>query len=213
MSACGCADLTPGNVLLKASASSVLVKLAVSLGVQGTRAQVCSPQHGVLAAHLRSNPSSRAQDFGLSNRLDGQATHVSGFGAGTPFYVAPEVRDAVSATHATCLVQAALPHVHVSSAPQVVLQRRSSTASDIFSLGVIAWCVGSLLAPSTSLLCAPAGGALQCALLVPGACREVLSRQSPDVPDATGAFKPNPLFPKFPPGLKPPAEVQALITR
>ncbi len=40
------------------------------------------------------------QDFGLSQRLGPQATHVSGVGAGTPFYVAPEVR-----AQARCLPQ------------------------------------------------------------------------------------------------------------
>ncbi len=52
-----------------------------------------------------------AQDFGLSQRLDAQATHVSNFNAGTPFYVAPEV----------------------------VAMKRTSPASDIFSFGVVAW--------------------------------------------------------------------------
>ncbi len=55
----------------------------------------------------------RMQDFGLSTCLEAQATHVSNFGAGTPFYVAPEV----------------------------VTLRRTSPASDIFSFGVVAWWV------------------------------------------------------------------------
>ncbi len=62
-------------------------------------------------------PPMAAQDFGLSNRLDGQATHVSNFGAGTPFYVAPEVVNA----------------------------KRTSPASDIFSFGVVAWQVRLLV--------------------------------------------------------------------
>ncbi len=52
-----------------------------------------------------------AQDFGFSTRLGQQATHVSNFCAGTPFYTAPEV----------------------------TTQKRTSLASDIFSFGVVAW--------------------------------------------------------------------------
>ncbi len=52
---------------------------------------------GAPVTPLQSQFLGCSQDFGLSQRLDPHATHVSGFGAGTPFYVAPEVRSRVHA--------------------------------------------------------------------------------------------------------------------
>ncbi len=65
------------------------------------------------------------QDFGLSQRLDAQATHVSNFGAGTPFYVAPEV----------------------------ATMKRTSLAADVFSFGVIAWCAAAHLSKAPMHAC------------------------------------------------------------
>lgn len=54
-------------------------------------------------------------DFGLSVALEPNATHVSNYTSGTPFYVAPEV----------------------------LTTNRLSTASDVYSLGIVIWCVHS----------------------------------------------------------------------
>ncbi len=113
------ADLTPGNILLKAvtmeAGGNVIVKLA---------------------------------DFGLSNRLDAHATHVSNFGGGTPFYVAPEVRLRTRSKGRVIVQKGATslasrpshrPSTLTEPDPQVVSLKRTSPASDIFSFGVVAW--------------------------------------------------------------------------
>lgn len=78
-------------------------------------------------------------DFGLSTTLGPQATHVSNYNSGTPFYVAPEV----------------------------LSEGRATKASDIYSFGVLLW--------------------------------EVFNCSPPWIKGKDGAYKPNPLFPHFPP--------------
>ncbi len=78
-------------------------------------------------------------DFGLSRRLDAQATHVSNFAAGTPFYVAPEVRKAFCCLAARSPLARCGDSAACSALHQVVHYKRTSPASDIFSFGVIMW--------------------------------------------------------------------------
>jgi serine/threonine protein kinase len=69
---------------------------------------------------IKKNPqyasgwTAKLTDFGFSQALGADRTHVSNFSSGTPYYVAPEV----------------------------VLHHRLTTASDIYSLGVLMWEVG-----------------------------------------------------------------------
>ncbi len=112
------ADLTPSNVLLKLDDSELA---------------------GMVA---------KLADFGLSRRLAPQATHVSNFLGGTPFYVAPEVR-CHGPGCATLSVggppQGARRAKTCARAPQacarqqVLGHRRVSPAADVFSFGVIMW--------------------------------------------------------------------------
>ncbi len=135
------ADLTPGNVLLKVDKDSktVVVKLAVSMD------HVTRASDAAVRMHL--NPTrgvAPAQDFGLSQRLDAQATHVSNFNSGTPFYVAPEVRrgvplPAVLCGAATTTLWRTRKHCPCSIAAQVVLSKRLSPASDVYSWAILAW--------------------------------------------------------------------------
>jgi serine/threonine protein kinase len=74
--------------------------------------------------HPPTHPPARAcADFGLSTALKGSATHVSNYGAGTPFYLAPEVAQ----------------------------ERRVTRGSDVYSFGAMAWqvmgCLTSLMLP------------------------------------------------------------------
>ncbi len=89
------ADLTPSNVLLKLDLSEpggIVAKLAVRpLTESSTTTPIVCLLPVSLVTVLSALPVA-PQDFGLSRRLDAQATHVSNVWGGTPFYVAPEVR-------------------------------------------------------------------------------------------------------------------------
>jgi len=57
--------------------------------------------------------TAKLADFGLSAVIDPDRTHMSNYTRGTPFFIAPEL----------------------------ITNRKATTASDIFSLGVVMWCL------------------------------------------------------------------------
>jgi serine/threonine protein kinase len=83
-------DLNPSNILFKYDAS--LFSTAAEALQQG----------GAIA---------KLSDFGMALRMKPEATHVSNYRQGTPFYVAPEV----------------------------VREHRVQHASDVYALGVVMW--------------------------------------------------------------------------
>ena len=51
---------------------------------------IIPPPHQYLTHSPTTHPSCRPADFGLSEMLDPERTHVSNHNKGTPFYAAPE---------------------------------------------------------------------------------------------------------------------------
>ena len=52
---------------------------------------IIPPPHQYLTHSPTTHPSCRPADFGLSEMLDPERTHVSNHNKGTPFYMAPEI--------------------------------------------------------------------------------------------------------------------------
>jgi serine/threonine protein kinase len=92
-----CADLKPDNILMKPAESPTGIVCKLAVGSIEVHAVVQSAMFREQSWSQLSQVSGRClavcqiQDFGLSARLPGNATHLSYYSKGTPFYVAPEV--------------------------------------------------------------------------------------------------------------------------